>query len=433
MILFDENEMRRVNVFDWGDDVKGFGEIMSGGGFDCVIGNPPYGAFFGKSDKAYLLKRYKNCPSSLDSYLLFYERCLGHLLKTDGCLGFITPNTWELIFSAAQFRTFVLTNFSIDEIVHFTRKIFKSATVDCEIVIIQNAERQQYKVLVTVQSESESLQSAIPQSLWQSPYGDPFNILLTEKEHALLAKINSESVHADDIFMIKNGAKPFEKGKGKPPQTREIVETKPYVSEIKQDDSFRPLLRGSLIQHYVNHWNGDYWISYGPWLAAPRDPKIFEAPEKIVCRQTGDRIICTLIDDKFICRDNLHIILPKDCNYSLKYILGILNSSFCDFCYRATNPEKGEALAQIKRQHLGQLPIRTIDFSNPEEVAKHDKLVSLVYNMLELQKKYHEVRMERDKEIYERQIKIVDAQIDGLVYDLYGLTEEEVRAVKKSQ
>jgi len=255
-------------------------------------------------------------------------------------------------------------------------------------------------------------------------------LVRTNVRNCAAEKINSESVHADDIFMIKNGAKPFEKGKGKPPQTREIVETKPYVSEIKQDDSFRPLLRGSLIQRYVTHWNEDYWISYGPWLAAPRDPKIFEASEKIVCRQTGDRIICMLIDDKFICRDNLHIILHKDRNYNLKYLLSILNSSFCDFCYRAINPEKGEALAQIKRQHLGQLPIRTIDFSNPEEMAKHDKLVSLVDNMLELQKKYHEARMDRDKELYERQIKIVDAQIDRLVYDLYGLTEEEIKVVE---
>ena len=66
-----------------------------------------------------------------------------------------------------------------------------------------------------------------------------------------------------------------------------------------------------------------------------------------------------------------------------------------------------------------------------KEEAQHDKLVFLLDNMLELQKKYHEARMERDKEIYERQIKIVDVQIDGLVYDLYGLTEEEIRMVKK--
>jgi len=65
------------------------------------------------------------------------------------------------------------------------------------------------------------------------------------------------------------------------------------------------------------------------------------------------------------------------------------------------------------------------------EKVQCDKLVALVDNMLELQKKYHETRMERDKELYERQIKVVDTQIDRLVYDLYGLTGgEEVRVVE---
>ena len=67
----------------------------------------------------------------------------------------------------------------------------------------------------------------------------------------------------------------------------------------------------------------------------------------------------------------------------------------------------------------------------PKEKAQHDKLVALVDNMLELQKKYLEARMERDKELYERQIKVVDAQIDRLVYDLYGLMEEEVKVVEE--
>ena len=70
-------------------------------------------------------------------------------------------------------------------------------------------------------------------------------------------------------------------------------------------------------------------------------------------------------------------------------------------------------------------------FSNPEEVAQHEKLVALVESMLELQKKHHDAKMEQDKELYGRQIKIVDAQIDRLVYDLYGLTEEEVKVVEE--
>ena len=77
-----------------------------------------------------------------------------------------------------------------------------------------------------------------------------------------------------------------------------------------------------------------------------------------------------------------------------------------------------------------ELPIRTIDFFNPTEKAQHDKLVALVESMLELQKKYNEARMERDKELYERQMKIVDAQIDRLVYELYGLTEEEIKVME---
>jgi hypothetical protein len=84
------------------------------------------------------------------------------------------------------------------------------------------------------------------------------------------------------------------------------------------------------------------------------------------------------------------------------------------------------------KKYIAQLPIRTIDFSNAEEKAQHDKLVALVDNMLELQKKYREARMEIDKGLYEQQIRILDAQIDRLVYDLYGLTEEEVKVVEKN-
>jgi hypothetical protein len=77
------------------------------------------------------------------------------------------------------------------------------------------------------------------------------------------------------------------------------------------------------------------------------------------------------------------------------------------------------------------IPICTMDFTNSIEKNQHDKLVSLVDNMFEPQKKYRDARINQYKELYERQIKIVDVQIDGLVYDLYGLTEEEIRIVEE--
>jgi hypothetical protein len=124
---------------------------------------------------------------------------------------------------------------------------------------------------------------------------------------------------------------------------------KPYVFEgEKPDKNWSPLLRGSLINRYVNLWNSNYWIQYGEWLAAPRDPAIFEKPEKIVVRQTGDSLIAVYIKSGIICRDNLHIIINNsDCN--LLFFLALINSNFMNFIYEIINPEKGEALAQVKK------------------------------------------------------------------------------------
>ena len=113
------------------------------------------------------------------------------------------------------------------------------------------------------------------------------------------------------------------------------------------------------------------------------------------------------------------------------FLLGILNSKlgwFSIFSY-CTQIQGGY---QLIFKYFGKIPIRTIDFSNPAEKAQHDELVSLVDTMLDLQKKYDETRMERDKELYERQIKIVDGQIDRLVYDLYGLTDVGIKVVEKN-
>ncbi len=92
--------------------------------------------------------------------------------------------------------------------------------------------------------------------------------------------------------------------------------------------------------------------------------------------------------------------------------------------------EAKKPAVNIKEDVSPSYQLSTIDSSNPEEKAQHDKLVPLVDNMLELQKKYHETRMERDKELYERQIKIVDTQIDRLVYNLYGLSDEEIKVIE---
>ncbi|ODS33583.1 MAG: hypothetical protein SCARUB_01317 [Candidatus Scalindua rubra] len=86
-------------------------------------------------------------------------------------------------------------------------------------------------------------------------------------------------------------------------------------------------------------------------------------------------------------------------------------------------------LAQVKPTLLSKLPIRTIDFSNPEDKSQHDKLVSLVERMLDLQKQLAAAKLPQKKTVLNRQIEVTDRQIDEMVYELYGLTEEEIEIV----
>jgi hypothetical protein len=174
-------------------------------------------------------------------------------------------------------------------------------------------------------------------------------------------------------------------------------------------------------------------VKYGPWLARNWKNKTFYETPKIAIREAGNRIIANIDFETRYFLSSLYAIYPKsdENKLSLLYLLGILNSRLATYYVTliAFNLTKG-AFTKVRTNQLARLPIPIINFDDSEDVAKHDKLVALVDNMLKLQQKHHEMRMEQDKELYERQIMMVDAQIDRLVYDLYGLTEEEVKVVE---
>jgi hypothetical protein len=95
------------------------------------------------------------------------------------------------------------------------------------------------------------------------------------------------------------------------------------------------------------------------------------------------------------------------------------------------NPEFGEALAEVKKTNVENLPIRSIDFSDPADKARHDRMVQLVEQMLALHKQLAESRTGHDRTFIQRQIDATDRQIDRLVYELYGLTDEEIAVVEE--
>jgi hypothetical protein len=206
---------------------------------------------------------------------------------------------------------------------------------------------------------------------------------------------------------------------------------KKFLSNSKETEKHKKIIRGKDIERYSLNFADTYVHFDKNLLWSNTNERMFLVDEKIISRQTSDHLVATYDNEQYFSLDSTHVIIPQGIN--TKYFLALFNSRLLNYYYQKIVPEVGRTFAQVKTVNLKLLPIRTIDFSNPTEKAQHDKLVSLVDNMLELQKKYHETRMERDKELYERQIKVVDTQIDKLVYDLYGLTEEEIRIVEEER
>ena len=431
MSLLDEDERYRINVFDWKAE---FPEIMKAGGFDVVIGNPPYGYMIPSSQQEYFSTHYRHQDYQKDLYLLFLER-YEHCLRHDGMLGVIVSNTWLQSLTLRKIRKYLATTYQWLRILQLPDKVFR-AVVDTHVLIFQRAVSKPAangSLSVDIRRGAKvALCHVLP---WRAipQTGDPINVSASLEAQKVLGKIKQQAGPLAQICDVFNGIKPFEKGKGHPPQTEQVLKDQPYVSEGRPPrNGWSPLLRGSLIHRYRNIWNKDYWIRYGPWLAAPRDPAIFDAPLKIMVRQTGDSIIATLVEQGFFARNNLHILLPRETGCDLRYTLGIMNSRLMDFVYSLMNPEKDEALAEVKKQHVEQLPIRSINFSDPIAKAKHDKMVSLVEQMLVLHTQLARVKAPDDKTRLQRQIDATDRLIDQLVYDLYGLREEELSIVEEA-
>jgi len=395
-------------------------------GFDVVIGNPPYVKVSDKKIFDYFNNKFIHQDYQQDLYLLFLEQ-YKRLLVSGGILGIIIPNTWLQSIKFRNIRKYLTTEYFWHKIMHIKEYVFK-AIVDTHVLIFEKNNRirnHETKIDFFEQGEVKHHQFIDQSTLPDN--GDVINILSSEKEKKLFEKIKRKSVPIQEISVVFNGVKPFEKGKGNPPQTSKIMQEKPFVVEGKKKPKGKywlPLLRGSLINRYVNFWDNNSWIQYGEWLAAPRNPEIFKVKEKIAVRQTSDSIIATLIGANIICRDNLHVIISDEIDH--RFLLGVLNSKLTDFYYYQINPEKGEALAQVKKQHVEQLPI-------PENVSKEQQkeIIKHVDLLLKLNQDLQEATVPNRIEQIKLRISHSKDKINEIVYHSYGLTEDETKIVER--
>jgi hypothetical protein len=162
------------------------------------------------------------------------------------------------------------------------------------------------------------------------------------------------------------------------------------------------------------------------WLTGPR----------ILIREIPGRapykIQACYVEDTYCNYKTILNVNPSEItDFSMKYLAGILNSKLISFLYPyVSNKLVAQTFPRLSVGDLKSLPIRTINFADPADKARHDRMVTLVTQMLDLNKKVQGARLEQEKMLLSRQIEATDAAIDKLVYELYGLTDEEIRIVE---
>lgn len=322
-------------------------------GFDLIIGNPPYGAKFTKSEKDYFKKVYQYQNYQPESFLLFIEKSFT-IMSKDGIMSFIIPNTWLTNLKLINIRKLIFGSTSLLNVSHYHQSVF-DAIVDTEVLILKKGYDENNKFMVrNIRGENNYQLTKQDQDYFKDKDGEPVNIFVKKSELFVFDKI-AENKQLKEYCNLYSGYVPYEVGKGKPKQTRKMLKNRVYHSDKRIDETYRPILRGSDFDKYQIKWDGKSWIKYGKNLAARRKPKIFFQP-KIVVRQTGDSIIAVLDKEGFVCPKNTHIVISRE-EMDLEFVLLVLNSTVSTHYFRYLNPELGEALAEVKKATLEKIPI----------------------------------------------------------------------------
>ncbi len=243
----DSESLYRVNPFDWAGE---FPTTMSVGGFDVVIGNPPWGAEFTDSERSYLTSKYPLVPTKAkDSYLYFLFLALG-ALRSNGLLGFITPNTWLLINNAVSVRRELLS-LSVKQIIDYGDGVFKQATVESAVLILEKTQCPAGDCrAVRIRKGKVVVDHLVEKQLWLDDEYCRVIVDIDYRAQQLVRKLRGVAEPFGACCTITWGIKPYQVGYGVPPQTREMLEKRVYHSATKDGGDWKPLLVGTDVNRY---------------------------------------------------------------------------------------------------------------------------------------------------------------------------------------
>jgi len=404
---------QRINV-DFGDiDLSGntqfflwhtwFYDVFSHGGFDIVIANPPYVNISNIKPDSYrndLQSRYYSSRNKSDLYSFFIERgfCL---LNKEGVQSFIVPHTWKATDSFKNLREIIFMRHSLRLIVNQKMGVF-DAIVNPMIIMLDNQYKDKYDIDVYDGIGKFKYKIDIDEIRNSDTLSVDSESSIEEKQ--LFMSIERSKFRLSDIIDFSRGIK--------------TSNDKRFISNIKKNNEYKKVYRGRNIKAYTLNWANEY-VWYRPDLmrekvgCLPHTKEFFEVPEKLITQRVNSSMqLLVAYDDKqnyFLDTTNVSNYKSWNKKFSLKFICGILNSRVVNYWY----PKKYR-MPTIGGYELSSIPIPSAN------ITRQQPIIDLVDKILKAK-----------KENPSADTSALESEIDRLVYQLYGLTDEEIAIIEK--
>lgn len=341
--LIDDESIAGDKAFNW---ERSFPKIFEKGGFDAVIGNPPYvpGKSLEEKFKNYVKKEYQLLIGKYDLYLLFMEKII-NIINSNGYWGLIIPNTVLVNENASLLRQSLLANKNIGKIRLFKDDVFPDASVESVVLIsgknINKIDLIDYKGDQFGNTDFETIKS------------DKFyriQISISQKDTNVIQKIDPVSFKLGSIVEIGIGIQIG--GSGNSDDFKEK-----YISRTCLNEGYKKFLDGKDFEPYIINWSGNY-ISYGDWLHRKRDEKYF-LNEKIIIRQIGSVPVATIDKQGYYVLNTIYsLILKENSPYSIDFIFAVINSKILKYYWTKLFSDNKTLFPKIKKSQLTEIPVK---------------------------------------------------------------------------